>query len=125
MTDPFVAASSGPLFLIVLLALFVFLFILPNRRRQRAAREKLSSIEVGQEVLTVGGLIGRVVATEDSELKVEIADGVIVRIARRGVATVLHPEEPEPEPELEDEPEDTLEEEPETAAAEPDRPSDR
>ena len=116
MTDPFVAANSGPLLLIVLLGLFVFLFILPNRRRQRAAREKLSSIEVGQEVLTVGGLIGRVVATDDSELKVEIADGVIVRIARRGVSTVLHPEEPE-----EEEQEDEVEEEP----AEPEPPSDR
>jgi preprotein translocase subunit YajC len=121
VTDPFVAASSGPLFLIVLLALFVFLFILPNRRRQRAAQQRLRSIEVGQEVLTVGGLIGRVVATEDSELRVEIADGVIVRIARRGVATVLHPEEPEEEEEVEEEPEDEVEEEP----AGPEPPSDR
>lgn len=120
MTDPFVAASSGPLFLIVLLALFVFLFILPNRRRQRATQQRLRSIEVGQEVLTVGGLIGRVVATEDSELRVEIADGVIVRIARRGVATVLHPEEPEEE-EVEEEPEEEVEEEP----AGPEPPSDR
>ena len=122
MTDPFVAASSGPLFLIVLLGLFVFLFILPNRRRQRAAREKLSSIEVGQEVLTVGGLIGRVVATDDSELKVEIADGVIVRIARRGVATVLHPEEPD---EVEEDVEEAPEEEVEEAPAEPEPPSPR
>ena len=119
MTDPFVAANIGPLFLIVLLGLFVFLFVLPNRRRQRAAREKLSTIEVGQEVLTVGGLIGRVMATEDSELKVEIADGVIVRIARRGVATVLAPEEPEED--VLEEPEEEIEEPP----AEPAPPSDR
>jgi preprotein translocase subunit YajC len=91
--EPFVAASSAPLFLIVLLALFVFLFILPQRRRQRAQQERLSSVDVGDEVLTVGGLIGRVVETDDAELKVEIADGIVVRISRRAVSTVLHPEE--------------------------------
>ena len=119
MTHPFLAASAAPLFLIVLLALFVFLFVLPNRRRQRAQQDLLRSIDVGAEVLTVGGLIGRVIAAEDSELKVEIADGVVVRIARRGVATVLHPHEPEDE--VEEEPQDEVEEEP----AEPESPSAR
>ena len=98
-----VAASSAPLFLIVLLGLFVFLFVLPNRRRQRAAREQLSNVEVGSEILTVGGLIGTVVETGDSELKVELAPGTVVRVARRGVATILTPEE-EPEPAEEPEP---------------------
>ena len=93
-----VAASGTPLFLIVLLGLFVFLIVLPNRRRQRAARERLSSVEVGSEILTVGGLIGTVVETGDSELKVEIAPGTIVRVSRRSVATVLTPEEPVEEP---------------------------
>ena len=93
-----VAASGAPLFLIVLFGLFVFLIVVPNRRRQKAAREKLSNVEVGSEILTVGGLIGRVVETEDSEVKVEVAPGVVVRVARRGVATVLTPEEPLEEP---------------------------
>ena len=88
---------------ILLLGLFVFLIVLPNRRRQRAARERLSSVEVGSEILTVGGLIGTVVETGDSELKVEIAPGTIVRVSRRSVATVLVPEE-EPEPAEEPEP---------------------
>jgi len=106
--DPFVAAANGGLlFLIILLAAFVFLFVLPNRRRQRAQKEQLSTIEVGDEVLTVGGVIGRVTETEDSEVKLEVSDGVVVRVARRGIATVLHPEEPEAveEPEDLDEPE--------------------
>jgi preprotein translocase subunit YajC len=99
-----VAASSAPLFLIVLLGLFVFLIVLPNRRRQRAAREQLSNVEVGSEILTVGGLIGTVVEADDSELKVEIAPGTVVRLARRGVATVLTPDEPAEEPVAEPEP---------------------
>jgi preprotein translocase subunit YajC len=103
-----VAASSTPFFLIVLLGLFIFLIIVPNRRRQRAAKEKLASIEVGSEVLTVGGLIGTVVEIGDSELQLELAPGTVVRLARRGVATVLVPDraaeeaiaEPEPPAEL-------------------------
>jgi preprotein translocase subunit YajC len=91
------AANGGLLFLIILLGAFVFLFVLPNRRRQRAQQEQLRSVDVGDEVLTVGGVIGRVIETEDSEVKLEIADGVVVRVARRGIATVLQPEEPEVE----------------------------
>jgi preprotein translocase subunit YajC len=89
-----VAASSAPLFLIVLFGLFIFLIVLPQRRRRRAAREQLQHIEVGAEVLTVGGLIGKIVEADDSELKLELAPGTVVRLARRGVATVLAPEEP-------------------------------
>jgi preprotein translocase subunit YajC len=99
-----VAASSAPLFLIVLFALFVFLIVLPQRRRQRAQREQLRNVEVGAEVLTVGGLIGRVVDADDSELKLELAPGTVVRLSRRGVATVLTPEEPAEEPEAPPEP---------------------
>jgi preprotein translocase subunit YajC len=88
-----VAASSAPLFLIILFGLFIFLIVLPQRRRQRAAREQLQNVEVGAEVLTVGGLIGKVVEADDSELKLELAPGTVVRLARRGVATVLAPEE--------------------------------
>lgn len=103
-----VAASSVPLFLIVLFGLFIFLIVVPNRRRQRAAKEKLANIEVGSEVLTVGGLIGTVVETGESELRLELAPGTVVRLARRGVATVLTPDqlveeavaEPEPPAEL-------------------------
>jgi preprotein translocase subunit YajC len=94
-----VAASSAPLLLIILFGLFVFLIVLPQRRRQRAQRELLKEIDVGSEVLTVGGLIGTVVEAGDSELKLELAPGTVVRLSRRGVATVLAPEEPAEEPE--------------------------
>jgi preprotein translocase subunit YajC len=114
VTHQFVAASGGNslFFIVLLLGLFVVLFVLPNRRRQRAQKQRLQAIEIGAEVLTVGGVIGRVVEVDDGELKLEIADGVVVRLARRGIATVLHPEEPADEEEgVEEEPEEA---EPET-----------
>ena len=80
--------------LIVLVAMFALLWvflIMPQRRRAQAQRELLSSVEVGDEILTVGGLIGHVRSAQDEELRLEIAPGTEVRVARRSVAAVLTP----------------------------------
>jgi preprotein translocase subunit YajC len=79
--------------LIIIVAMFALLWvflIMPQRRRANAQRELLASVEVGDEILTVGGLIGRVRSAQDEEL-VEIAPGTQVRVARRSVASVLSP----------------------------------
>jgi preprotein translocase subunit YajC len=76
----------------------------------KAQQQQLSALEVDDEILTAGGLYGRVKAIEDDEVHVEIAPSVNVRIARRAVAAVLTEHRPE---ELEaaeppEEPEGTL-----------------
>lgn len=90
------------LFIIVLLALVWVLLIRPQRRRQQEAQRLIASIGVGKEIVTAGGLYGTVKAIEDDEVRVEIADGVEVRVAKRAVAGVVSddendPEEPQPE----------------------------
>ena len=88
-----------------------FLLIRPQRRRQQAAQHLLTQIGVGKEIVTAGGLFGTVTADEGDEVRVEIADGVEVRIAKRAVAGVVsEDEEPEEEPEErpEEEPPATL-----------------
>ncbi len=93
---------SAYIFVLVLLALMWFLIIRPQRRRQQAARQLLTEIGVGKEIVTAGGLFGTVTAVEGDELRVEIADGVEVRIAKRAVAGVIsEDEEPEEEPDEE------------------------
>lgn len=80
--------------LIVLLAMFALLWvflIMPQRRRAQAQRELLASVEVGDEILTVGGLIGHVRSAGDDELRLEVAQGTQVRVARRSVAAILTP----------------------------------
>jgi preprotein translocase subunit YajC len=83
--------------LILLAAMFVLLWALlirPQRRRQLEQQRLLSSVEPGDEVLTVGGLYGIVRdIDEEDDLIVEIADGIQVRIARRSVGGVVKPEE--------------------------------
>ncbi len=86
--------------LIVIVAMFALLWlflIAPQRRRAQAQRQLISSVDVGDEILTVGGIIGRVQAEKgDDELVVEIAPGTEVRVARRAVAAIVSPEEDEP-----------------------------
>ena len=87
--------------LILLLAMFVLLWVLlirPQRQRQHKQQQLLSSVEPGDEVLTVGGLYGIVRdIDEEDDLIVEIAEGIQVRIARRAVGGVVKPEDEDDE----------------------------
>ena len=81
--------------LIIIVAMFALLWVFliaPQRRRAAAQRELIASVAVGDEILTVGGLIGRIRSAQDEELVLEIAPGTEVRVARRAVAGVLSPE---------------------------------
>lgn len=98
--------------LIVIVAMFALLWlflIAPQRRRAQAQKQLIEGVEVGDEILTVGGLYGHVLAIdEEGELVVEIAPGTQVRVARRAVAAVVPPGEADAEEdavaELESEP---------------------
>ncbi|MGO5094234.1 preprotein translocase subunit YajC [Agathobaculum sp. LCP25S3_E8] len=57
--------------LVVLIVLFYFLMIRPQRKRDKAEREMRSSIDVGDEISTIGGFIGRVVSVKDDVLVIE------------------------------------------------------
>ena len=91
----------GYIFILVLLVLLWFLLIRPQRRRQLEAQRMLEQLEVGKEIVTAGGLYGTITAIEDDELRVEIADDVEVRIAKRAVAGIVSEDEEEPEEETE------------------------
>jgi preprotein translocase subunit YajC len=90
---------SAYIFILVLLALMWFLLIRPQRRRQQEAQRLLTEIDVGKEIVTAGGLYGTVTAVDGDEVRVEIAEGVEVRIAKRAVAGVMSEGEPKEEPE--------------------------
>jgi preprotein translocase subunit YajC len=81
--------------LVVVFGLMWILFIRPQKRRQLAQRQMLQDVEPGAEILTAGGLYGTVRAIDGDELTVEIAPGTNVRLARRAVAGVIPPDEPE------------------------------
>jgi preprotein translocase subunit YajC len=92
---------SAYIFVLALLALVWFMLIRPQRRRQQDAQRLLETITVGKEIVTAGGLFGTVTAVDGDEVRVEIAEGVEVRLAKRAVAGVVSEDE-----EVEEEPED-------------------
>ena len=85
------------IYLVILVAAFYFLIVRPQRRQSMARRQILSAVEEGDEIVTSGGVYGTVLAINDDTLDVEIASGVVVKIARGAVAARITPE-----PELHD-----------------------
>jgi preprotein translocase subunit YajC len=68
-----------------------FLFIRPRRRLMMRQRELLGALSSGDQVVTVGGIYGTIVALDGDEVRVEIAPDVVVRVARRAVAGRVAP----------------------------------
>jgi len=105
--------NASFLIILLLLALAWFVLVRPNRRRQAAQQELFASLRTGDEIVTAGGLYGRIQSVRDDELDLEIAPGTVVRVARRAVAGKIEPEDDE---EPEDEPDEEPDKEPTEAA---------
>jgi preprotein translocase subunit YajC len=88
---------GGYIFIIVILILMWFLLIRPQRRRQQDSQRLIDSLAVGDEIVTAGGLYGTITDLEEDEARVEIADGIEVRVAKRAIAGVLTEEEEDEE----------------------------
>jgi preprotein translocase subunit YajC len=76
-------------FLILMFVVFYFLLIRPQTKRAKEHRALIASLEVGAEVVTNGGILGKVTALAEQYLTLEIADGVNVKIQRAMVQQVL------------------------------------
>jgi preprotein translocase subunit YajC len=79
--------------------LFWLLIIRPASRRQKELSRMQASLEVGDEVMLTSGVYGTLRELDDDQVRVEIADGVIIRVARGAVGTIaksgLGTDEPE------------------------------
>jgi preprotein translocase subunit YajC len=98
--------STNPLVtflpLILIGVVFYFLLIRPQQRRTRAQRELIQSVDVGDEVVTIGGIFGTVRAVDDDSISLEVAPGTTLRFVRSAIARKLTPDQEEEEPEGEE-----------------------
>ncbi len=85
--QPSMIASFMPLILIFII--FYFLLIRPQQKRAKEHKALLESIKRGDEILTGGGIIGKVLKADQTELIVEISTKVNVKVLRSTVADVL------------------------------------
>ena len=86
-------ADSNPIMsflpLIIIFALFYFLLIRPQNKRQKDHREMVAALEKGQEVVTGGGVLGKVTEVGDLWVTVEVADGVSLKVQKSTITTLM------------------------------------
>jgi preprotein translocase subunit YajC len=88
--------NAGPLiFLVAILAVFWLLLIRPQRQRQAAHRNLLAELAPGDDVVTAGGILGTVRSVEDDHVRLEVAPGTEIRLAKEAV-TGVRPKDQEP-----------------------------
>jgi preprotein translocase subunit YajC len=88
------------LFAVVTFALMWLLLIRPQQQRVRAQQQVVASLKVGDEVVTAGGVFGRVAGldetTDPPSVRLEVADGVVIRLATAAIARPTGARPPEP-----------------------------
>jgi preprotein translocase subunit YajC len=81
--------------LIFFAGMFILLWVLliqPQRRRRAEQARLHSDLHIGDEVMTLGGLYGRIERLDEDEIRLEIAPGTSVRVARNAIASRVEPE---------------------------------
>jgi len=80
--------------LILMVVIFYFLLIRPQKKREKAAKEMRSTIEVGDEILTIGGILGRVVTVKEDNLLIESGSAnTKLRITKAAIQTNITAQE--------------------------------
>ena len=77
-------------FAVIALAFFL-LIVLPQRRRTSAHRALLASLGTGDEVITIGGILGTIRKLDDEKIELEVAEGVVITVARNAIAQMAAP----------------------------------
>ncbi|WP_305046145.1 preprotein translocase subunit YajC [Geoalkalibacter sp.] len=77
---------SGIIMLVLMFAIFYFLLIRPQQKRAKQHRELLDALQVGDQVVTAGGIHGRIVTLQDTVVTLEIATGVKIKVNRASIA---------------------------------------
>ncbi len=72
-------------FLIAMFVLMYFLLIRPQQKRAKEHKKLLNELKKGDEVVTNGGVIGKVTSVDESFATLEISDGVIVKVQKQGI----------------------------------------
>jgi preprotein translocase subunit YajC len=87
------AATQGGLMsflpLIVIFADFYFMLIRPQMKRSKEHKQMVSQLSKGDEVITNGGLLGKITDVSESFVTLELTDTVQIKLQRQAVATVM------------------------------------
>ncbi len=80
---------EGMLFPLGVLAFFYFLFLRPQSKRAKEKKDMIALITKGAEVVTSGGILGKVVDMDDNFVKLEICDNTFIQVQRQSIETMM------------------------------------
>ncbi len=100
MSDAFAAVTDGAqsahadgsfslVMIVVIFVLFYLMLIRPQNKRAKEHRELINQIKNGDEVVTLGGMLGKVINVDDQYIKVSVAEGVDIHLQRSAISSVL------------------------------------
>jgi preprotein translocase subunit YajC len=75
--------------LIVIFVLFYFMLIRPQMKRAKEQKNMLEALQKGDEIITTGGQLGKVVKVNENYISVEIAENVVVNVQKAAITTLL------------------------------------
>ena len=84
-------------FMVLMFAMFFFLIIRPQQKRQKTQQTMLSELKRGDRVITIGGIYGTIEALDEKSLVIKTESGALLRLVRGGVA-MKQEEEPTVQP---------------------------
>ena len=83
------AGTTSLIMMAVFVVIFYFLLIRPQQKKQKEHQAMLSKITVGDEVVTAGGILGKVIEVGDNFLTIEIAENVRIKVQRFQVTSLV------------------------------------
>ncbi|WP_213974981.1 preprotein translocase subunit YajC [Tepidanaerobacter acetatoxydans] len=77
----------GPI--IIIFAIFYFLIIRPQQKREKERRDMLSSLKEGDDVITVGGIYGKILNIKDDVITLDVGDKIKLKVTRTAIGNIL------------------------------------
>lgn len=75
--------------IMVIFGLFYFMLIRPQNKRAKDQREMVNALKKGDEIITTGGIVAKVVSLDEQFIKISLAEGVEINLQRNAVSSVL------------------------------------
>lgn len=91
-------------YIVIMIAIFYFLLIRPQKKREKQTRNMLNEMRAGDEIITIGGIMGKIISIKDDTVLIETgADRTKIRFEKSAIKTVLTVHDDEEEDEEEEE----------------------
>ena len=75
--------------LIIIFVVFYFLLIRPQSKKQKEHQEMISSLEVGNEVVTAGGVLGKIKEINEQYVQLQLSENVIIKVQRHTIGALM------------------------------------